>query len=353
MSTAETPVTRQAVVTLSRLVIGYWLSQAVYAAAKLGIADLLKDGPKSYKDLAKITGTHARSLARLLRVLVSIGVFAVDERGRCDLTAIGAYLQTEIPGSLRNWAIECGEEWSWRPWGELLYSVRTGKAAFDHVFGMGAFHYFSEYAEARALFDAVMADLTDLIAAAVVAAYDFAQFGTLVDVEGGYGKLIAAILHATSTLDGILFDVPSTIAEASKHIQTVGLAERCDTVGGDFFESVPSGGDAYLLSRIIHDWDEDRSIIILKNCHRAMRSQGKLLLVERVIPEHVERSVAHQALILGDLNMLVNTGGCERTAEEFRSLFAAAGFDLTQIIPTQSPLSVIEGVRASTESECP
>jgi SAM-dependent methyltransferase len=328
-------------VALLQMVTGYWVSQTIYVAAKLGIADLLKDGPKNYEELAKATGTHKRSLYRLLRALASVGVFAEAEDGRFGLTPLGKCLQTEIPGSVRAIMINHGER-LYRPWGDLLHSVRTGEPAVKHVF-----ECLAQDPESAAIFSEAMAEITTQVSTAVVADYDFSRFSKIVDIGGGTGTLILSILKANPQMSGILFELPHVVEDARKHLDAAGLTERCAVLAGDFFEFVPSGGDAYILKNIIHDWDDEHALKILQNCHRAMGENGKLLLVEGVIPPGNEPSFSK----LVDLNMLVMAGGCERTEAEYRALFAAAGFKLTNVVPLQSPFSfsVIEGVRADRE----
>jgi hypothetical protein len=328
-------------VALVQMLTGYWVSQALYVAAKLGIADLLKDGPKSSDELAKATGTHVRSLYRLLRALASVGVFVESEDGRFSLTPLAEYLQTGVPGSLRAFAI-MQSELQYRVYGEVLHSVKTGGTAFNHTFGQELFPYLIQHPAAAAVFDEAMTGYTTQVSTAIVAAYDFSQFGTIVDVGGGHGTLLTAILRANSALRGVLFDLPHVAEGAQKRLAAAGLAERCEVVAGDFFASVSNGGDVYLLKWIIHDWDEERSVAILKNCHRAMAEHSKLLLVEAVIPSG-NTPFFHKFM---DLTMLVIAGGRERTEAEYHALLAAAGFRLTQLIPTRSEMSVIEAVRA-------
>ena len=319
---------------------GYQRSQALYVAAKLGIADVLKDGPKRCEELAQATGTHARSLYRVLRYLASIGVFTEGQHAEFGLTPLAACLQTGVPGSRRAMAIMHGEE-HYRAWGEMLYSVKTGEPAFNHIFGQGVFAYLAEHPEAAAVLNEGMTDRATEMAQAVVQAYDFSSYGTIVDVGGGYGTFLTALLQANPQARGILFDQPHVVAGATKYIEASGLGGRCQTVAGDFFTAVPAGGDAYVLTRVLHDWDEAHSIAILKSCYRAVADQGTLLVIEHVIPPGNAPSPSK----LADLTMLVFTGGCERTEAEYRALFTAAGFTLRQIILTQSPFSVIEGVR--------
>jgi hypothetical protein len=327
-------------VAMFQLIAGFWVSRTLYIAAKLGIADLLKDQAKSSEELAQATGTHAPSLYRVLRALASVGVFAEVEDGRFRLTPVGECLRTGVPGSMRALAtMLCGQ---WRAWEDALYSVETGKIAFDHVFGMGLYQYLAQNPEAGTNFAEAMTEYTTPVAALVAAAYDFSPIGKLIDVGGGHGTLITAILKAHPTLTGVLFDVPPVAEGARQRIEAAGVAGRCELVGGSFFESVPGGGDAYLLANVILDYDDDRALKILKNCHRAMAGRGKLLLVESVISPGNEASFSK----LVDVLMLVITGGRGRTEAEFHALLAVAGFRLTQIIPTPSEMSVIEAMPA-------
>lgn len=326
---------------LMQMIGGTWVSQAVYVVAKLGIADLLKDRPKSDRELAQATGTDARSLYRVLRALASIGVFAETEDGCFHLTPISAHLLTGSPGSMRDIAIMFGEAFHWQPWGDILHSVKTGKTAFGHVFGMEIFDYFTQNPEAGKIFDAAMTNFSVLLTATIVADYDFSSIRKIVDVAGGQGVLISNILKAHPTMQGVLFDLPETIEGSKAFIEAQGLSDRCELVSGSFFESVPIGGDAYIMKNIIHDWDDEQAIAILKNCHNAMVENGKLLLLETVIEPGIQTSQAKFV----DLEMLIMAGGRERTEAEYRTLFAAAGFRLTNIFDTQANMNVIEGVR--------
>lgn len=333
--------------TVLQMITGYWPAQVVYVAARLGLADLLADGPKSRDELAQVMRTHAPSLVRLLRALVGLGLFAEEADGRFALTPLGACLRSEAPGSVRAAVLMFGET-LYRAWGSLLHSVQTGEPALGHVLGMPIYQYFAQHPDDAAVFNEAMIAMTTQVAAAVVAVYDFSRFRTLVDVGGGHGTLAAAVLRATPTLKGIVFDVPQVAVGARTYLATAGLAERCTVVGGDFFASVPYGGDAYILKSIIHAYDDERAARILTNCHQAMEENGTLLLIERVLPARIAQSSAAQAVTLNDLNMLVTSGGRERTEAEFRALFAAAGFRLTNIIVTQAPMGfrMIEGGRA-------
>jgi len=328
------------------MITAYMTSQVIYVAARLGIAELLADGAQSGDELARATGTHAPSLRRLLRGLAVVGVLDEVEPGRFALTPFGALLRPGVPGSVRNLALLFVDEPVWRAWGGLLHSVRTGETAFDHVFGMGTFDYFAQNPEAAAIFHEAMTEGTRWAAPAVIAAYDFSRFRTVVDVGGGNGTLIAAILAATPGLRGTVFDLPIGVEGARRHLEAAGVADRCQVVEGDFFrQPLPGGADAYLLKSVIHDWDDERSVAILENCRRAMPAHAKLLLVEPVLPASVERCEAHQRMMMSDLNMLAVAGGRERTEAEFRALFTAAGFGLSAVVPAGAPsiYSVIEG----------
>jgi SAM-dependent methyltransferase len=327
--------------SLLHMLTGYWITQVISVAAKLGIADLLERGSRTSAELARSTGTHAPSLYRLLRALAHLGVFEEDETGYFSLTPIGECLVSSTPGSMRARAISGGQEW-YRAWEDLLYSVQTGEPAFDHVFGVPFFQYLVQNAAAATLFNETMAGSAAQAAAAIRAAYDFSWAKTIVDVGGGNGTLIASILNANPQARGILLDTPQVTDSARTRLLAAGLAGRCDVVAGDFFEAVPSGGDVYLLSFILHDWDDERSIAILKSCQRAMAPDGRLLLIEQVIPHANEPSFSK----MYDLHMLVLMGGRERTEDEYRMLLHAAGFRLRTIIATQSPRSIIEGVHA-------
>jgi SAM-dependent methyltransferase len=329
-------------IAMLQLISGFWISRGIYIVAKLGIADLVKDGTKTAEDLAAATHTHAPSLFRLLRALASVRVLSQDG-DRFGTTPILDTLRTDVPGSMRAFAMtELGEE-HYPAWGELLHSVRTGEIAFDHTFGMNAWEFFKRNPENARIFNDAMSGMTARVNEAILAKYDFADITTLVDVGGGHGGLIASILNRHGQLRGILFDSPQVIEGAQAAVDAAGVAERCRLVSGDFFTAVPTGGDAHVLKWIIHDWDDEKSVAILQNCHRSLPDNGKLILVEAVVPSSSE---PHFSKFI-DLNMLVMTGGKERTEEEFRTLYDKAGFRLTRIVPTESPMSVIEGVRVS------
>jgi O-methyltransferase/methyltransferase family protein len=334
---AESP---SSAVVLRRMIDGYRFTQLLYVVAKLGIADLLRDGPKRSEELAQAVGAHPRTLYRVLRALASLGVFVEDEAQGFHLTPLAQLLRTDVPESLRALAIFYGEEWIWHAEGALLYSVRTGKAAFHHVHGMSPFDYYRQHAEAAAGFNAAMTNLSGHELAAIIAAYDFTEMATIVDVGGGQGALLAEILKTCPHMRGILFDLPAVVESAQPFLTAAGIAERCTCVAGDFFQRLPGGGDAYILKRVIHDWDDAQAAAMLTQCRQAMPAHGRLLLMERVIPPGNTPSVGK----LADITMLVHYGALERTEAEFRGLLEAAGFTLVRIIPTQTSLSIIEGV---------
>ena len=321
-----------------QIISGFWISRAVYVIGKLGIPDLLQSGPKTAEELAASTKTHAPSLFRILRALVSVGVLNSAEGGRFAQTPLSETLVTDAPGSLRWFAVsELGQE-HYPAWGNLMHSVKTGEIAFDNFFGADIWKYFQQNPEDAAVFNNSMSNVTAAVNEAITSLYDFSQFGTLVDVGGGHGGLITAILQKNPGLKGILFDAPQVIEGARPKIEAAGLADRLDTVAGDFFKSVPEGGDAYIMKWIIHDWDDEKSNTILRNCRKQMQPNGRLILVDCVVPETDE---PHFSKFI-DLNMLVMTGGKERTAKEFEQLLAAAGFKLLRVIPTELPTSIVE-----------
>ena len=321
-----------------QIISGFWISRSVYVIGKLGIPDLLQTGPKTAEELAAATNTDAPSLFRILRALVSVGVLKSAEGGRFAQTPLSETLVTDAPGSLRWFAIsELGQE-HYPAWGNLMHSVKTGEIAFDNFFGVDVWKYFQQNPEDAAVFNNSMSNVTAAANEAITSLYDFSQFGKIVDVGGGHGGLITAILQKNPGVKGILFDAPQVIEGAQSKIAAAGLADRVETVAGDFFKSVPEGGDAYIMKWIIHDWDDEKSNTILRNCRNQMKANGKLILVDCVVPETDE---PHFSKFI-DLNMLVMTGGKERTENEFAQLLADAGFKLVRVIHTDLPTSIVE-----------
>ena len=324
---------------ISSLLIGYWTSQSVYVAAKLGLADLIhQHGPQTAGELAKATSTHAESLYRLLRALASVGVFREDAENRFGMTPLAEQLRSDVEGSQRAFAMMVGEE-HYASWGELLYSIQTGKTAFEKIYGMPIFDWMADHPEQAATFDAAMVAVHGRETSAMLDAYDFSSIGTLADVGGGNGSVLRGILARFPKLRGMLCDLPGVVERAKPLIAKAGLQDRLQTVPTNFFESVPAGADAYLMRHIIHDWADRESLVILKNIRRVIRPDGRLLVVEGIVPSGNDPSFTK----ILDLNMLVIPGGKERTEDEYRKLYEEAGFKLNSITPTKSDVSVIEG----------
>ena len=325
-----------------QIISGFWISRAVYVIAKLAIPDLLKTGPKTAEELAAETNLHAPSLFRLLRALTSVGILSSEDGEHFGLTPISETLVTDAPGSLRWFTVsELGQE-HYPAWGNLMHSVKSGEIAFDNFFGMDIWKYFSQNPEDAAVFNDSMSGMTATANEAIMSLYDFSSFGKVVDVGGGHGALLTSILKRNPNSKGVLFDAPEVIEGARPKIEAAGIGDRCETVSGDFFKAVPEGGDAYVMKWIIHDWDDEKAITILRNCRTQMKSDGRLILVDCVVPESNE---PHFSKFI-DLNMLVMTGGKERTEKEFEKLLAAAGFKLLRVIPTELPFSIVEGASA-------
>jgi hypothetical protein len=327
-------------VPLLEMAMGGWVSQAIYVAAKLGIADALSSGPKSCDEIAAVTRTPAPSLSRLLRALRSLGVIGGVEGGKFALTALGRPLQAERAGSLRALVLTLGEI-HYEAWGALLHSVKTGAPAFPSVFGARLFEYLDHDRDAGDTFQEAMSDVSSLVSQAVMLAYEFSGIHLLVDVGGGCGQFLMAVLDAVPDMHGILLETPAVIDAANKRVAAHPCRQRCALHAGNLLEAVPQGASGYLMSGVIHDWDDEHAIRILDNCRRAMAQNGRVLVVEMVLPSRDESSFA--ALL--DLNMLVMNGGRERTEDEFRQLFDAAGLQITRLIPTLAPQWLIEGTR--------
>lgn len=328
---------------LLQIIGAKWMTQAVYVAAELRLPDLLANGTKSPDELAKATESHAPSLRRLLRALVTLDLCTEREDGSFELTPMGALLRSDREDSLRAWAVYCGK-YQWPTWGNLLYSVQTGESARERLIGTAGFEYLNQDSERAEVFNRAMAELTRRVAREVARAYDFTGMSQIVDVGGGHGELLSAILGTYPHLRGVLFDLPHAIETARPFLEQAGVIKRCEWVAGSFFDAVPGGADAYLLKSIIHDWDDERSVAILKTCREAMTPAAKLLLVERIIPEGLEASPQHQSVAAADLNMLVGPGGRERTEADFKALLNAAGFRLSQVLSIGPNSGVIEGV---------
>jgi hypothetical protein len=325
---------------LIEMATAYWVSRIVYVATKLGLADRLANGAKTAEELAGPTETHAPSLYRFMRTLASLGILTEDGSRRFSLTTLGHALETGAPGSARASILTLGSPGFSGSWDRLLYSLQTGKNSAEQVLGMPIFDWLAEHPEEASLFSQTMVGFHGAEPAAVAEAYDFAGLGTIVDVGGASGHLLTTILARHEGPRGILFDLPHVVRDAPALIQSRGLTDRVTIESGSFFERVPVGGDAYLLSHIIHDWNEELCLTILGHCRRAMKPGGRILLIEMVLPPG---DAPHPGKIL-DMMMLVGPGGQERTPDEYAALFAKANLRLTRIVPTASPVSVVEAV---------
>jgi len=326
---------------LLQIGFGAMMTQALGVAARLGIADYLKDGPKSVAELAAATSSHETALYRVLRSLAGAGVFRESSPRVFENTPVSELLRSDIPNTMRSGAIFTAEPWHFDVWANMPDSVKTGEAVWKQTHGTEVFDWFAENADAAEIFNKTMTEMSAGAAPAVVEAYDFSGIETLADIAGGHGFLLSQILKANPEIDGILFDTVEVIEGADALLQNEGVADRVEKITGDFFKEVPAA-DAYIMKHIIHDWEDEKAITILKSIHAAMKGDGKVLLVETVVPEGNE---PHMSKMI-DLEMLTSTGGMERTEEEYRDLFANAAFRLKRIVPTRSPFSIIEAVKS-------
>lgn len=325
-------------VQIIRMATAYWLSRLVYTAAKMDLADLLAAGPKTAAELAGPTGTNPRALHRFMRTLASFGILMMKDDGTFSLTDLGATLRKDAPGSARSTVLTMAGPFSWGAFNEIEYSLATGKPSVEKVLGMGLFDYLAQHPDEATMFSESMVGIHGGEPPAVAAAYDFSSFGTIVDVGGATGNMLAHILARHPQPTGILFDRPHVVKDAPALLGARGVADRVTIAEGNFFEHVPPGGDAYILSHIIHDWTETQCLTILANCRAAMRPGAKLLIVEFVLPEG---NTPHFGK-LADMIMLTIPGGEERTAAEYRTLLDAAGFTMTRVVPTASDVGIVE-----------
>ena len=342
INTAD-PSNTGAAARLLEMIGASWMSQAICVAAELGLADLLASGPKTIRELAQAADCQPASLYRLMRALASIGLCSEHEGEVFELTTMGALLRQGGQPSVRAWAIWWGRH-LWPVWENLGYSVKTSQSARKMMNGREGYQHLEAAPAVASLFNQAMVELTQLIAGEVLRVYDFSATKHLVDVGGGYGGLLTAILTAHPAMHGTLFDLPHAIAEASAHLARAGVAPRCTLVAGSFIDSAPGGGDVYLLKSVLHNWNDERSAVILQNCRRAMPKEAKLVLVERVMPTRMTESGNDRAAARTDLNMLVGLGGRERTETEFVALLNASGFKAAALLRTALDYSVIEGV---------
>jgi hypothetical protein len=337
MSVKPTPESIQHVF---QLMTGHIVSTAVNIAAQLGIADRLASGPRSAADLARDCGVNEDALYRVLRALASVGVFEETSPRQFSLTPAGAALQE---GPVRSMALWIASQFHLRVYANAMHSVRTGESAVPVTVGKGVFEHFADDPQLSTLFNDAMTGFSAAVMPAILEAYDFAGITTLVDVAGGHGAVLASVLQKYPSMKGILFDLEHVVEGAKPRIASLGFADRVTTASGDFFKGVPAGGDAYIMKHIIHDWDDEKATIILKNIRAVLPKAGRVILLESVIPAGNEPEMGK----IIDLEMLVMPGGRERTEAEFRTLFAAAGFELTRIVRTQSALSVVEAKPAA------
>ncbi|MET7767334.1 methyltransferase [Nocardia sp. NPDC005366] len=325
-------------IALMEMITAGWLTQAIYAAANLGIADALVGGPRTGAQLARAVGAQEDALHRLMRLLISHGIFTRDARGRYALTPIARPLCGGSEVSLRDTVLFFGSEIHRRHWTHITDAVRTGEAVGATLDGKSFFEYVEDDRETGEIFDRAMTSISTLTMGPLLASYDFGRYRTIVDIGGGEGLLLGEILRGAPRSRGILFDLPEVVANAPARLAEAGVADRCAVASGSFFDGVPPGGDAYLLKHIVHDWDDERIGVILRVLRTAMTRDSRLLLVELVLPEN---NRPHPGKYI-DLEMLVNTGGRERTESEYRDLLARAGFTLVRCVPTASPDTILE-----------
>ncbi len=335
----ETPADVPPAAVVMQMVVGRWVAQAIAAAAELGIADVLHEGPLTPTAIAAKIGAHADSLHRFLRALASVGIFAEDADGRFHQTPLSATLRAGIPGSLRGWARYAGSRPALLAWADLATSIRTGEPAFRRVFGKSFFEYLATAPADAAAFDDAMHGISSTEIPAVLAAYDFGDCGTIVDVGGGDGTLLAAILEKHAGVRGIVYDLDHVVARTRTRLAGTPLEKRIAVETGSFFDTIPTGGDTYLMKHILHDWSDEQCVQILRHCRRAIPATGRLLIVEAVIAPGNDPGFEK----LLDIEMIAITeGGRERTEKQFAALFDASGFRLQRVVTTEGPPRVVE-----------
>jgi orsellinic acid C2-O-methyltransferase len=330
--------------TIVEMVNASAMAQALYVAAKLGIADLLGDGSLTASDLARAAGADPDALHRLLRGLAAAGACEEQDDGRFALTAVGRHLRSDVEGSVRSYVLHWAGS-MWPVWGRLLHTVKTGRNPRDLVTRKNPFESLAAHPEAERIFNDAMTEMSRLAADGVVRSCDFARFTRLVDVGGGHGELIGAILAATPALRGVLVDRPALLDGAREHLADVGVADRCEVVPGSFFEQLPAGADAYLLKSVLHDWTDDEARAILRNVREAMAPKGTLFIVERILPDRIAPSTANRFVAGSDLLMMVAASGRERTRGTYEALLGATGFSPARVVDTLAHYSVIEARR--------
>ena len=341
--TGPTDEERAAAADVLRMIWGIHISRAIYVAAELGLADLMADGPLTVEQLARATRAHGPSLYRVLRLLASLGVLTEHEHRLFSLTVLGERLRADVPASMRSWAMLVESLGGVQSFGPIIETVRTGKPGLDIAYGMGIFEFLSHHPGLAQGFQAAMSERTEAFAPSVAGEYDFSQMRAVADIGGGKGTLLAAVLRANRHLRGVLFDRPAVTAGAVDVLEAADAADRCEIVSGDFFAGVPAGADGYILANVLHDWDDARAIEILGNCRRVMAGDGRVLIVERLIADD---PAAALPVLLSDLNMLVFTGGRERTNAEYGELLTRAGLRPGRAQPVAAPYGIIEGLAA-------
>jgi len=324
-----------------QMVGSYWLSQSLGAVARLGIPDRIAAQPRTSEEIAKAAGIDPDATRRVMRALASVGVFRQLEDSRFALTPLGETLRSNVPGSVRDFAVMLTDAPHWQSWGRFLETLKSGRSILKTVLGMELWEWYSHHPEDADAFSLAMGNLARMVAAELTKVVDFSEVQTVADVGGAHGVLLAAILQQHPHTRGILFDLPHVIEAAKGVIEAQGLSDRCVLSAGDFFREIPSGADVHVLKQILHDWDDERATLILDNCRRALRPNGRVLLVEMVLPPDEAPSPAHFI----DLSMLVLLGGRERSASEFAALFEKSGFKPPRFISTDSPFELIEAER--------
>lgn len=322
---------------------GLIISQSIYVAIKLGIPDLLAEGPKTIDELARLTASHAPSLLRVLRLLTALSLFARHGESAFALASGGERFRTGVPGSLRNMTLMTDFVGGLKAYDHLLDAVREGKSAFELAYGIGVFEFLLSQPEAVAAFNAGMAERTAALAPTVAGGYDFGGAKLIIDIGGNQGSMIAPILRAYPRMRGVVFDLPGIVAGAHTRLIAEGVADRCEAQAGDFFKTVPGGGDYYLLANVLHDWDDEHAEAILRNCVHGMPPHAKVLVIERAISDDQGKSLA---TLISDINMMVQTGGKERTNNEHAELFARVGLRLTDVRPVMAPYTIFEASQA-------
>jgi SAM-dependent methyltransferase len=344
MNTAEPSHDERAAASeLLRMIWGLHISRAVYLAAELGLADLLASGQRTAAELAAATATDARALYRVLRLLAALGVLTEPEPGSFGLTIVGERLRSDVPASMRNWAM-LADTVGFGVHEPIIDAIRTGRTGTELACGLTTMQRVRSDAQRAARFDAAMSERTAAFARSVAGTYDFAPMRFIADIGGGQGTLLAAILRRHDHLRGVVFDVPDVASRAADVLRQAGVADRCQVVSGDFFAGVPEGADSYILANVLHDWDDEAAVRILEACRQAMGPGGRVLIVERLISDDPQAAVP---VLLSDLNMLLLSGGQERTNAEYRTLLTAAGLRPGRIQPVAAPYGVIEGFAAA------